>query len=69
VTAENLQIIIATLCGLLAESRDLKICIRAAESLGILQAQSAVPLLCRIAAQSSETDLCLSAIDALVATG
>jgi HEAT repeat protein len=69
VTTENLQIIIATLCTLLAESADLKIRIRAAESLGILQAQSAVPLLCRIAAQSSETDLCLAAIDALVAIG
>jgi HEAT repeat protein len=69
VTTENLQIIIATLCTLLAESSDLKIRIRAAESLGILQAQSAVPLLCRIAAQSPETDLCLAAIDALVAIG
>jgi hypothetical protein len=69
VTKENLQIIIATLCTLLAESPDLKIRIRAAESLGILQAQSAVPLLCRIAAQSSEIDLCLIAIDALVAIG
>jgi HEAT repeat protein len=65
VTKENLQIIIVTLCTLLAESPDLKIRIRAAESLGILQAQSAVPLLCRIAAQSAETDLCLAAIDAL----
>jgi HEAT repeats len=69
VTKENLQIIIATLCTLLAESPDLKIRIRAAESLGILQAQSAVPLLCRIAAQSSETDLCLAVINALVAIG
>jgi HEAT repeat protein len=69
VTTENLQIIIATLCKLLAESSDLKIRIRAAESLGILEAQSAVPLLCRIAAQSSETDLCLAAINALVAIG
>jgi HEAT repeat protein len=69
VTKENLQIIIATLCTLLAESPDLKIRIRAAESLGILQAQSAVPLLCRIAAQSAEIDLCLAAIDALVAIG
>jgi HEAT repeat protein len=41
VTTENLQIIIATLCTLLAESPDLKIRIRAAEALGILQAQSA----------------------------
>jgi HEAT repeats len=69
VTKENLQIIIVTLCTLLAESPDLKIRIRAAESLGILQAQSAVPLLCRIAAQSAETDLCLAVINALVAIG
>jgi HEAT repeat protein len=69
VTTENLQIIIATLCTLLAESSDLKIRIRATESLSILQAQSAVPLLCRIAAQSPETDLCLAAIDALVTIG
>jgi hypothetical protein len=69
VTTENLQIIIATLCTLLAESPDLKIRIRAAEALGILQAQSAVPLLCRIAAQSSETDLCLVVINALIAIG
>jgi hypothetical protein len=69
VTTENLQIIIATLCTLLAESSDLKIRIRAAEALGILQAQSAVPLLCRIAAQNSETDLCLAVINALIAIG
>jgi HEAT repeat protein len=69
VTIENLQIIIATLCTLLAESSDLKIRIRAAEALGILQAQSAVPLLCRIAAQNSETDLCLAVINALIAIG
>jgi HEAT repeat protein len=69
VTTENLQIIIATLCTLLAESTDLKIRIRAAEALGILQAQSAVPLLCRIAAQSSETGLCLAVINALIAIG
>jgi hypothetical protein len=69
VTTENLQIIIATLCTLLAESPDLKIRIRAAEALGILQAQSAVPLLCRIAAQSSETELCLVVINALIAIG
>jgi hypothetical protein len=70
VTTENLQIIIATLCTLLAESSDLKIRIRAAEALGILQAQSAVPLLCRIAArQNSETELCLAVINALIAIG
>jgi hypothetical protein len=69
VTTENLQIIIATLCTLLAESPDLKIRIRVAEALGILQAQSAVPLLCRIAAQSSETELCLTVINALIAIG
>jgi HEAT repeats len=69
VTTENLQIIIATLCTLLAESSDLKIRIRAAEALGILQAQSAVPLLCRIATQNSETELCLAVINALIAIG
>jgi HEAT repeats len=69
VTTENLQIIIATLCTLLAESSDLKIRIRAAEALGILQAQSAVPLLCRIASQNSETELCLAVINALIAIG
>lgn len=68
-TTENLQIIIATLCTLLAESPDLKIRVRAAEALGILQAQSAVPLLCRIAAQNSETELCLAVINALIAIG
>jgi HEAT repeats len=69
VTTENLQIIIATLCTLLAESSDLKIRIRAAEALGILQAQSVVPLLCRIATQNSETELCLAVINALIAIG
>ncbi|MFM2431434.1 MAG: hypothetical protein RLZZ511_2647 [Cyanobacteriota bacterium] len=63
---ENRQIIIATLCTLLEEATDRKIRIRAAESLGRLKAETAIPCLCQIALEEADTDLRLAAIAALV---
>jgi hypothetical protein len=65
VRPENRQIIIATLCTLLEEAIDSTIRIRAAESLGRLKAETAVPRLCQIAIEDPDTSVRLAAIDAL----
>jgi HEAT repeat protein len=67
VNPENRQAIIQTLVDLLQHSLDVRMRVKAAESLGILAVEEAIPLLRQAALQDPDLQVCLAAVDALVA--
>jgi HEAT repeat protein len=67
VNPENRLAIIQTLVDLLQHSLDVRMRVKAAESLGILAVEEAIPLLRQAAFQDPDLQVCLAAVDALVA--
>jgi HEAT repeats len=67
VKPENRQAITATLFNLLQQSSDPQLRAKAAESLGRLKVEEAIPLLCQTVNQDPEIQVRLAAIDAMVA--
>jgi HEAT repeats len=62
----NRQTIIETLVDLLQQLPYARIRVKAAESLGILAVEEAIPLLCQAATEESDLQVCLAAVNALV---
>jgi HEAT repeat protein len=67
VNPENRQAINQTLVDLLQHSLDVRMRVKAAESLGILAVEEAIPVLRQAALYDPDLQVCLAAVDALVA--